>query len=233
MMEARDIEDVWHRRNPDMKKFTWSHHGKNVASCIDYWLISRWLDPYAKQIDIVDNVFSDHAAIVLSLKLSDIVRGKGYWKMNNHIIATKRFQDMFENWWQEWVLTKNQYSSVRQWWDLTKKKIKQLNIWCAVQMNDESKNELEFLEKQLQLVGDNCERKRIETEIKQIYATKTEGARVRSRVNWHENGESSTAYFYNLEKKKGKRKTLGWDTWLWWKYVIWYRENSQKTSSVL
>ena len=209
MMEARDVEDVWRRRNPDMKKFTWSHHGKNVASRIDYWLISRSLDPYAKQIDIVDNVFSDHAAIVLSLKLSDIVRGKGYWKMNNHIIATKRFQDIFENWWQEWVLTKNQYSSVRQWWDLTKKKIKQLTIWCAVQMNDESRNELKFLEKQLQLVGDNCERKRIETEIKQIHATKTEGARVRSRVNWHENGESSTAYFYNLEKRKGKEKL--WD----------------------
>ena len=180
-----------------------------MASRIDYGLISRSLDPYAKHIDIDDNVFSDHAAIVLSLKLSDIVRGKGYWKMNNHIIATKCFQDIFENWWQEWVLTKNQYSSVRQWWDLTKKKIKQLTIWCAVQMNDESRNELKFLEKQLQLVGDNCERKIIETEIKQIYATKTEGARVRTRVNWHENGESSIAYFYNLEKRKGKEKF--WD----------------------
>ena len=28
-------------------------------------------------------------------------------------------------------------------------------------------------------------------------------------VNWHENGESSTAYFYNLEKRKGKEKL--WD----------------------
>ena len=76
-------------------------------------------------------------------------------------------------------------------------------------MNSESKNELKSLEKQLQSERDSAERKIIETEIKQIYAKKTEGARVRSRVNWYESGESSTAYFYNLEKRRGKEKF--WD----------------------
>ena len=56
-----------------------------------------------------------------------------------------------------------------------------------------------FLEKQRQLVGHNSERKMIEIETKQIYATKTDGDRVRSRVNGHRNGELSTAYFYNSE----------------------------------
>ena len=209
MMESRGIEDIWRRRNPDMKKFTWSHTGKNVASRIDYWLISKSLDPFAKHTDIVKNIYSDYAVIVLNLKLSDIERGRGYWKMNNQIIATKRFQECFENWWQEWVLTRKDFSNLRLWWDLTKKKIKQLTIWCAVEMNRESKNELKSLEKQLQLERDSAERKIIETEIKQIYATKTEGARVRSRVNWYESGESSTAYFYNLEKRRGKEKL--WD----------------------
>ena len=36
MMESRGIDNIWHRRNPDMKKITWSHIGKNVAARIDY-----------------------------------------------------------------------------------------------------------------------------------------------------------------------------------------------------
>ena len=96
MMESRGIEDIWRHRNPDIKKFTWSHTGKNVASRIDYWLISKSLDPFAKHTDIVKTIFSDHAAIILSLKLSDIERGRRYWKINNQIIATKRFQECFE-----------------------------------------------------------------------------------------------------------------------------------------
>ena len=145
MMESRGIEDIWRRRNPDMKKFTWSHTGQNVASRIDYWLIYKSLDPFAKHTHIVKTIFSDHAAIVLCLKVSDIERGRGYWKMNNQIIATKRFQECFENWWREWVLTRKEFSNLRLWWDLTKNKIKQLTIWCAVEMNSESKNELKSL----------------------------------------------------------------------------------------
>jgi hypothetical protein len=33
---------------------------------------------------------------------------------------------------------------------------------------------------------------------------KTEAAKIRSRVKWAEEGEKSTRYFFNLEKKRGQ-----------------------------
>ena len=77
MMEFRGIEDIWRRRNPDMKKFTWSHTGKNVAPRIDYRLISKSLDPFAKHTGIVKTIFSDHAAIVCEFKIVWYWTGKG------------------------------------------------------------------------------------------------------------------------------------------------------------
>ena len=46
LMDIFDLEDIWRRRNPDKKSFTWEGRGKQ--SRIDYWLISNSLD---NQID--------------------------------------------------------------------------------------------------------------------------------------------------------------------------------------
>ena len=42
-----------------------------------------------------------------------------------------------------------------------------------------------------------------------MYEEEAEGVRIRSRVQWWEEGEKSTRYFYQLEKKRGKDQL--WD----------------------
>jgi len=44
--------------------------------------------------------------------------------------------------------------------------------------------------------------------LKKIMLTKTKGAILRSKVKWHEEGERSTIYFYNLEKRHHDIKTV-------------------------
>ena len=54
-------------------------------------------------------------------------------------------------------------------------------------------------------------RKEIDNILKQEYDFKTQGARVRSRINWFEKGDTSSKYFFlNLEKRNGKEKS--WDS---------------------
>jgi hypothetical protein len=49
----------------------------------------------------------------------------------------------------------------------------------------------------------------LECLIKNYYnIKKTESAKIRSRVKWAEEGEKSTRYFLNLEKKAGPRKVM-------------------------
>ena len=42
-----------------------------------------------------------------------------------------------------------------------------------------------------------------------IESVSAEGARIRSKVNWIQNGEKSTKYFLNLEKHHGDRRGMG------------------------
>ena len=44
--------------------------------------------------------------------------------------------------------------------------------------------------------------------LKNIMHQKTKGAILRSKARWHEHGERSTRYFFNLEKRNYSRKTI-------------------------
>ena len=47
----------------------------------------------------------------------------------------------------------------------------------------------------------------LEIQLEAKVASKAEGARLRAKVTWYEQGEKSTKYFYNLENKRA-RQTL-------------------------
>ena len=58
--------------------------------------------------------------------------------------------------------------------------------------------------------GDIIKGKILELEnlIKKYYTQKAEAAKIRSRIKWAEEGERSTRYFFELEKKQGDNKML-------------------------
>ena len=86
-------------------------------------------------------------------------------------------------------------------------KIKQLAVWCSMQLNKERNDHIKHLESRLSKETNIETRKEIENILKQKYDFKTQGARVRSRINWFERGETSLKYFFNLEKLNGKEKS--------------------------
>jgi hypothetical protein len=45
-----------------------------------------------------------------------------------------------------------------------------------------------------------------EKEIRDFYKNQAETARLRSKTDWFEQGEKSTLYFFNLEKRNGQNK---------------------------
>ena len=211
LMNTFDLEDIWRRRNPTKKAFTF--HGGAGKSRIDLWLISKSLDSAVENCDIVENPLSgkDHSGITLILNLEQVSRGPGVWKMNNSVIESTLFKETFEQFWASWKGQTVNYSDIKTWWEIGKMKIKELTIWAATKLN---KNEayIKSLEQKLANLTDSAttdsdEIENMRTEIREYYSKKAEAARIRARENWFEKGEKSTAYFFGLERKRACSKT--------------------------
>ena len=206
LMSCANLEDIWRRRNPTSVKYTWNHKGKNLGSRIDYWLISKSLDYSVKKVNIIEIPYSDHSAVTLDINLSEMKRGKGFWKLSSYVVNSKLFKEKFGIFWNEWKESRHLHDNLSIWWDLTKIKIKQLAIWCSVQLSYKQNKEIEYIEAQLDRETVLEKKESISNSLRQLYQKKCEGARVRSRIKWYEEGETSSKYFHDLEKKRCKDK---------------------------
>ena len=115
--------------------------------------------------------------------------------------------------WDSWKAQKSKYNDIKMWWDLGKIKIKRFTQEYSAEQSLKSRLALEELENKIdELTNDFTKHKEL-NELKQEYETiiskSNEGVKIRSRVQWWEEGEKSTKYFHNLEKRKAKEKM--WD----------------------
>ena len=212
MIRDFQLEDVYKRRYPLSN--TYSFRRGDKASRLDYWLISKALDNTVNEIKYEPCLFSDHFLVTISINTSDVEQGGGVWKMNASILTTDLFRISFESMWNHWRSQKDTCSSLGEWWDLGKKKIKEVAVWCSKKINkDQNKriNELEKFVNQNDTSGSFCDQNMLNTaknELKSLYEEKSKGVIVRSRVKWHEEGETSSKFFHDLEKVHSKNKSI-------------------------
>ena len=126
MILALNLEDVWRRRNPSLRRFTFFKPNSKTASRIDLWLTEKSLDPLIVKSQIRQAIRTDHASIQCVIKTSIQERGPGYWKMNKSILYSDDFHNSFMAFWEGWKPKINSYKSKRKWWEITKFKIKTL-----------------------------------------------------------------------------------------------------------
>ena len=94
-----DLEDVWRKRNPDKREFTFRQKRPIVQSRLDYWFDSSSMLKLVNKCDIVTSITPDHSCILLQLKnLADNFSfGKSYWKFNNSLCADLEFVNMLND----------------------------------------------------------------------------------------------------------------------------------------
>lgn len=211
-IENFDLQDVFRRRNPYAKCYTWV--GRNRFSRIDYWLTSKSMDYKIRNVDIKLCPYSDHDAVCIYVNTSETEYGKGVWKMNADILKTDEFINEFYKAWNIWQSEKDRYPSQRFWWDIVKKRLKQLTIRVStkiraadkfneLRLNDEISMLRDKKDKGQDVELDLFEKNR---ELRDIFTKRAKGAFVRSRAQWMEEGETSSRYFHNLEKSHAKEK---------------------------
>ena len=220
-LRKTDLIDIWRKRNPMLKQFTFRQIIPLVQSRLDYWFISKGLENKILSCDIVTSVAPDHSGIFLELKPNqgNIRAGKSYWKFNNSLCLDKEFvQGMCEeikNIETKWLV---EFDTKSSFWDFLKMKMRSFAITYSKKKSkkrrlsiEQLENEIKALEREL-LLSPNRDKiiKDInykKGQLKKLYNVSMEGLKVRSRADWYEEGEQNKEYFEQL-LKSNKKKTI-------------------------
>ena len=211
LMHTHGLEDVWRRRYPENREYTW--YDKEKGSRIDYWLTSESLSCQILEVSNSHAPRTDHRIISLKLSTNEVKRGKGIWKLNTSLLFDNEYKDKIRHFWAWWKNQKHKYTDIGMWWDMGKVGIKDLSRDYSIVKSIVQKSELEDLEFEINSIKDDFTQNERLHELKSQYdsiiAKKSEGEKIRSKIRWWEEGEKSTKFFHNLEKSRAKQKA--WD----------------------
>ena len=212
LFDLCSCSDTWRFFHPDLKSFSWTKSDGSIASRID--LLGCPFDwiPSVSSCDFLVCPYSDHSAVSLSVSIPDsIPRGPGFWKLNSAVLEEAGFVNSVHSFWASWQARKSSFRSLLNWWDIGKHKIKNLAInYCKdrAATSRKERSRLTALASEYKALLDagqtSClpDYKKVLMALKSLDLAEAKGAQVRSRIRWVEEGESSSAYFCRLEKKR-------------------------------
>lgn len=161
--------------------------------------------------DILPFPFSDHCAVLLSVSVPDTVPpGPGLWKLNISVLEDNEYIKLISAFWLSWHAPIHRFPSLAKWWEEGKSCIKGLTIrYCCSRSATQCRNRdllvrlIEHLKAKVDAGSILCLEPYLSalSELAVLNSQVGKGAQVRSRIRWVEEGESSSAYFFRLEKK--------------------------------
>ena len=213
-MYKYDLVDVWRHNNPGTREYTYidlSGRGRN--SRIDLFMMSKDILRYGKNCEITQAPAPDHKAVTLQLMFNKRQRGKGYWKLNSSIVKETEYQELIQNVIKETHKEYHSELSHVQFWEFLKVRIKEYTLHYCINKARGKRNDIKLLERDIDDIDQQINyndkesekliemRKNLKYKLDQLYIDKARGAQIRSRVKWIEEGEKSSSYFLNLERK--------------------------------
>lgn len=217
-MQRFSLVDSWRETHPSQKSFTWSNNSLSLQSRIDLFLTSKELVNVST--DIIPSPLSDHKSITIYIPLFNInlKRNSCYWKLNNSVLTHDEVKDkvnyIISSFWAK-AKGENKYGIN---WELAKYEISKFLRKFSSNLAKKSRhNENEVISKIGNLlcknmdnitISEKSELADLQHQLDNIYKYKAEGAYIRSRRKWLEEGEQSSAYFFRLEREQSKSNNI-------------------------
>ena len=205
------VLDIWWYLHPTVSGFTWTRWNGAFASRIDLFGVPSVRVTSVSLCDIVPCPFSDHCGVLLSVVVSDVIPpGPGLWKLNTSILEDGEYVRLISDLWASWGASIPHFPSLAKWWEKGKSLIKGATIrYCCDRSVVRSKNRdllvrlAAHLMARIDAGSVSClaPYHGVLSQLAKIDLDTARGAQVRSRIKWVEEGESSSAYFFRLEKK--------------------------------
>lgn len=218
ILEEMDLVDIWRHCNPLSKLYTWSRHKPSpIFSRIDYFLVSFSVCNKITDTTIKPGFLSDHSAIVIELQLKCQERGPGFWKLNCNLLKDIEYVNMIKQTISDAALD-NKGADDMLLWDTIKLKIRGDSIAYSARKKRNLVNNIALLERKIKQLEKNYyvtqsdetlqNIENVKNELNDEIEKKTNGAKIRCRVRWYEDGEKGSKYFLNLEKRNFNNKVI-------------------------
>ena len=219
MITQFDLCDIWRVRNPQTKRYTYRTKKPLYQSILDYWIISNSIQDIITVTDIIPSLYSDHSAIILGAKLlKNDNRGKGYWKFNSSLLKQTDYVENLKMKLTEWRSLYEEFQSKQGLWELIKYEIRKFTINYSPKNKKKERgsekvllNTLENLERSFAINPTEeifTEIQSVKKQLEKIDNDKLNGAIVRSRIKWVEQGEKSSKFFFSMEKNNFVKKHI-------------------------
>ena len=213
--------DVWRHRKSDTKRFMWSKFDRKSHmlswSRIDMFLISSCLMNKVSKCEILPGYASDHSIITLELNLGEQKRGPGYWKLNNMLLQDEKYVNIINEGIdktlgmfghldpsRKWELLKFELAGISKEYAQFKRKKEKWKRFDLYRLLGDMQDEL-VTSPSLEL-ADNISL--VTNEISAYEMLDTKRVMFCCKQQWHQLGEHSSRYHFNMEKLNYISKTM-------------------------
>lgn len=218
-MEETELVDIWRFQHPDERIYTWHRLKPSKIFCrLDFFLVSYGLSEKVASSKISCGYRSDHAAASIKFIPYNSERGKGYWKLNCSLLRDSEYINSVKSVIKS-VAEINGESNPNLLWDTIKMSIRGESIKYGSHRKKKTNEKIKHLEEAIQKLHEDLSTadndlpiiEKLELrkqELNDIIKEKTQGAIVRSRIQWYEDGEANSKFFFNLEKRNANMKSI-------------------------
>ena len=219
LSEELMLSDVWRIQNPDVKRYSWYRkRGKEItASRIDFALISNSILDRVEACMYVNGILTDHSGFYMTVKTCTNERGPGYWKLNTTLLSIIDYcKEMRLKLVEIKEVSELSGANPIETWEKIKTSVKTFSREFSKNLANEKQLIIAQLSERITDLEENLDKLNEESldiliksrdDLDVLVSEKARGLIFRSKVNWINEGERNTKYFYNLEKLRAETKT--------------------------
>jgi hypothetical protein len=179
-------------------------------STLDYWFVPTLLENGVSECKIITAPSSDHLAVKMNINISNVKKGNGVWKFNNSLLKDDNYISALNNKIDQSCAEFKNTLDKRMLWDFIKNQIRCITMtYCK---NKNKKGNINNLEKRLdksraELAKNNTNENhekflKDKLNLEVAWQNVTNGAKVRSKEKWIQEGEKKHKILFELGKKK-------------------------------
>ena len=214
LKEKFELNDIWRDLHPNLKQYTYLDKSR-----LDKFLVSSNFTNFVQNIKITHSgIKTDHKCVNMKLLFENSKKGPGRWKLNTSILKDEAYVQNIKL-----LITKVKvecaHLTKQLLWEICKIKIKEYTMgYCAkkqiIKRNVIKEIETQIEQKENELIESDyhynlqLQRDLLVNKLHTFVEEQKNGAKIRSRAKWVEEGEKCTKFFYNLEKKNYSNNSI-------------------------
>ena len=219
IITSMNLIDSYRHQFPDKNEYTWRQTRPKVSCRLDYFLVSKDINTATKHNKIIYMPFTDHKSVRLHFELDDTHKKPNLWKFNNSFLQDNDFVRQMNTLITEKWTDYTEVDDLRIRYELLKYEIQQFAMKYGKkkaksrrQRENELTKNIETIEKKLEtgFITDQeqTELNNNKSELENLLIYRAKGEEIRSKSDFIECNEKSTAFFFNQTKVNYERKTI-------------------------